>query len=261
MNDHGLTLPLRNEKPRDCGITILIDNGIPLNFFKDTMNSAAPYIDFVKFGWGTSVVSRHLEEKIDHLRQNGIAFFFGGTLFEKFASQGKTDRYVQYCRRFACEYVEISNGTLPLSNPEKCHYIAEFSKEFKVLSEVGSKDTAKSIADTPALWLESISQDLEAGAYKVMTEARESGTSGICNGDGEIREEMFAAILDSGIPRDAFIFEAPNKQLQAFFIQQLGPDANLANIPFSDALALETLRLGLRSDTFFIGGDSHEKNG
>lgn len=129
-----------------------------------------------------------------------------------------------------------------------------------MLSEVGSKDAAKSMADTPALWLESISQDLEAGAYKVMTEARESGTSGICNGDGEIREEMFAAILDSGIPRDSLIFEAPNKQLQAFFIHHLGPDANLANIPFSDALALETLRLGLRSDTFFIGGDSHERN-
>lgn len=217
MNDHGLTLPLRNEKPRDCGITILIDNGIPLNFFKDTMNSAAPYIDFVKFGWGTSVVSSHLEEKIDHLRQNGIAFFFGGTLFEKFASQGKTDRYVQYCRRFACEYVEISNGTLPLSNPEKCRYIAEFSKEFKVLSEVGSKDTAKSIADTPALWLESISQDLEAGAYKVMTEARESGTSGICNGDGEIREEMFAAILDSGIPAMLSFSKRPTSSSRLFY--------------------------------------------
>jgi phosphosulfolactate synthase len=259
MNYDGLTLPLRHEKPRMNGITILIDNGVPLNYFRDTIMSAASYIDFVKFGWGTSIISSRLQEKIDCLNDNHVDFFFGGTLFEKFLSQGKIDDYYKYCNRFGCKFVEISNGTIPLSNFEKSIYISEFSKDFTVLSEVGSKDTDKSMDENPSTWLEYIQEDLEAGAFKVITEARESGTSGICNGKGEIRTDMMEMILNSGIRMDSVIFEAPNKKMQTFFISELGANVNLANIPFSDPIALETLRVGLRSDTFFIGGLVNER--
>jgi phosphosulfolactate synthase len=254
MNYDGLNLPIRHEKPRTQGLTILIDSGIPLNLFKDTISSAAPYIDFVKFGWGTSIISSRLQEKINCLKDNDVDYFFGGTLFEKFLSQGKIDDYYKYCSRFGCKYIEISNGTLPISNFEKSILISEFSKEFTVLSEVGSKDTEKSMNEDPKLWLQYMQQDLEAGAFKVITEARESGTSGICNGNGEIRSDMLDMILNSGLTVDSIIFESPNKKLQTFFINQFGPNVNLANIPFSDSIALETLRVGLRSDTFFIGG-------
>jgi phosphosulfolactate synthase len=259
MNYEGLSLPTRHEKPRSQGITILIDNGIPLNFFKDTIISAAAYIDFVKFGWGTSIISSCLQEKISCLKENNVDFFFGGTLFEKFLSQGKIDDYYKYCYRFGCEYVEISNGTIPLSNFKKSILISEFAKEFIVISEVGSKDTDKSMNEDPQMWLEFIQEDLDAGAFKVITEARESGTSGICNGNGEIRTDMMDMILKSDISMESVIFEAPNKKLQTFFITELGPNVNLANIPFSDPIALETLRVGLRSDTFFIGGPVYER--
>ncbi|WP_018664740.1 phosphosulfolactate synthase [Heyndrickxia acidiproducens] len=255
MNDPELELPSRPAKPRAYGMTILIDNGLPLNLFKDTINSAAPYIDLVKFGWGTSIISNHINEKINHLRTHETDFFFGGTLFEKFLSQGKIPLFFDYCRRYECNYVEISNGTLPLSNHEKARYISAFSKEFKVLSEVGSKDVNRSMGEDSHQWLEHIQEDLDAGVFKVLTEAREGGTSGICNGNGDIRSDLVEGILRSDLHLDSLIFEAPNKKLQTFFIQKLGPNVNLANIPFSDALSLETLRLGLRADTFFIGGN------
>ncbi|RHW38959.1 phosphosulfolactate synthase [Neobacillus notoginsengisoli] len=250
MNFTGLDLPEREGKPRSKGLTVLIDNGVPEGLFRDTINSAAAYIDFVKFGWGTSVVSTNLEKKIDILNENKIEYFFGGTLFEKFLSQNKADRYNDYCRRFGCRHVEISNGTLPIPNKEKATYIREFAKEFTVFSEVGHKDSTVSASSSE--WLESIAEDLEAGAARVITEARESGTSGICRADGELRLDIVDEILSSGIPLERIVFEAPTKTMQTAFIKLAGPDANLANIPFSDAIALETLRLGLRSDTFFI---------
>jgi len=254
MNYDGLMLPVRYEKPRTEGMTILIDNGVPLNYFKDTIMSAASFIDFVKFGWGTSLVSGHLLEKINCLKDANVDFFFGGTLFEKFVSQGRVDDYYEYCRRFGCQYVEISNGTLPLSNYEKSLFISQFAREFTVLSEVGSKDSDKSMKEDPKMWLDYIQEDLESGAFKVITEARESGTSGICDENGKIRTDMIDVIIHSGLDTKSLIFEAPNKKMQTYFISELGSNVNLANIPFSDALALETLRLGLRSDTFFIGG-------
>lgn len=250
MNYTGLNLPDRTAKPRTRGLTVLIDNGVPEGLFRDTIQSSAEHIDLVKFGWGTSIVSAGLENKISVLRENEVGFFFGGTLFEKFLSQNKVDDYYSYCRRFGCEVVEISNGTLPLSNKEKARYIAAFAKEFTVFSEVGSKDSG--VSATSSEWLEYIVEDLEAGAAKVITEARESGTSGICQANGEMRFDIVDVILSSGIPLEKILFEAPTKKMQTAFIKLAGPDVNLANIPFSDAIALETLRLGLRSDTFFI---------
>ncbi|SDJ84876.1 phosphosulfolactate synthase [Sediminibacillus albus] len=250
MINTELVLPVREEKPRENGWTILIDNGAPIQHFKDTIHSSSEYIDLVKFGWGTSLVSKYLKQKIDCLRKEGIEFFFGGTLFEKFLSQGKVDEFYHLCKQFDCSYVEISNGTIDIPNRKKAEFIADFADEFAVVGEVGAKDSLNSEQQSSAEWLENIHEDLEAGATKVITEARESGTSGICQADGAIRIDIFNQIIASGIPMERLVFEAPNKQMQTFFIQNVGSDVNLANIALSDAIALETLRLGLRSDTF-----------
>ncbi|WP_046175715.1 phosphosulfolactate synthase [Domibacillus indicus] len=249
----GLNLPERTSKPRMDGITVLIDNGVPLHFFEDTLNSSGQYIDFVKFGWGTSVVTKHLEKKIACLHENDVNFFFGGTLFEKFVSQDKVSDYEKLLRKFDCRYMEISNGTIDMTNKEKALYIKRFSKDFIVFSEVGAKDSIKAMRQNASEWVEWILEDLDAGSAKVITEARESGTSGICRGNGEIRPEIIDKIIEAGIDMKKIIFEAPSKQMQTTFINIAGPNVNLANISFTDPIPLETLRLGLRSDTFYLG--------
>jgi phosphosulfolactate synthase len=250
LSASGLMLPNRNIKPRMEGLTILIDNGISLQSFKDTINSSADLIDFVKFGWGTSLITRKLQEKINYLKEHDVHYFFGGTLFEKFLSQRKIDEFYAYCKKYKCQFIEISNGTIDINNREKAKFISDFSLEFNVFSEVGSKNSEKSDRTCTSEWIEYIQEDLEAGSLKVITEARESGTSGICQSNGELRYDLIAEVLSSGIPIKNMIFEAPNKKMQTFFIQKLGTNVNLANIPFSDPISLETLRLGLRSDTF-----------
>ncbi len=246
-----LKLPERENKPRKKGLNILIDNGYPLNYFTDVVTSMFKKIDFIKFGWGTSLVTDNLQEKIDVLNEYNIKYFFGGTLFEKFLYQNKIPEYKEFLRQYKCEYMEVSNGTIDISNQEKCKYISEFSKEFKVLSEVGLKDSEKSEEMPPKRWIEYIAADLAAGSYKVITESRESGTSGICRSNGELRVGLLEEIIDSELNLDDIIFEAPNKKLQTHLIKKLGSNCNLANISFGDIISLETLRLGLRSDTFF----------
>ncbi|HEX6594867.1 MAG TPA: phosphosulfolactate synthase [Bacillota bacterium] len=252
MQEKELILPTREMKPRKKGLTILIDNGAPLNFFQDTINSFSDYIDFVKFGWGTSLVTNGLHQKIDWLRNHDIEFFFGGTLFEKFLSQGKIEHYYDYCKQFECNYVELSNGTVPIDNREKARFISEFSQEFIVFSEVGKKDVTEANAQDSSAWLQYIQQDIQAGATKVILESRESGTSGICREDGNVRMDILDFILDASIPIEKLIFEAPTKKMQTFFIKRLGVNVNLANISLQDIISLETLRLGLRADTFHI---------
>lgn len=244
-----LTLPAHLGKPRARGLTLVIDPGLPVHYFEDVIESARTYIDLVKFGWGTAIVTERLDEKIACLRRNDIGYFFGGTLFEKFYRQRKIGAYVSFCKQYECRYVEISNGTIDLSNEDKARVIADFASEFSVFSEVGYKDSDRSQMLAPSAWITYIKQDLAAGAQKVITEARESGTSGICRPDGELRYGLIEDILSSGIDSNDLIFEAPNKTLQTTFIRRLGSDVNLANIAFSDVIALETLRLGLRSDT------------
>ncbi|EPZ52868.1 phosphosulfolactate synthase [Alicyclobacillus acidoterrestris] len=247
---HGLDLPKRAPKPRTTGWTVLIDNGVPMRFFEDVIASAADYIDLVKFGWGTAIVSPVVSAKIDCLRAHDVDFYFGGTLFEKFYIQGKLDAYHAFCQSCACRYVEVSNGTIPLSNRQKSELIHTFAKDFYVLSEVGHKDAREADKFTPTEWLTCIQEDLEAGAYKVITESRESGTSGICQADGTPRTGIVKQIQASGIHADQLIFEAPTKSLQTYFIERFGTNVCLGNIPMTDVISLETLRLGLRSDTF-----------
>jgi phosphosulfolactate synthase len=163
-----LLLPERTAKPRQEGITILIDNGVPLHHFQDVVDSFDGFIDFVKFGWGTSVITKHLTRKIRCLQAHDIDYFFGGTLFEKFLLQGKLDEYRAYCRHYGCRYVEISNGTIDLSNTDKARYITEFADEFSVFSEVGFKDGERSIHLPPAKWIEFMRQDLEAASNNLL---------------------------------------------------------------------------------------------
>ncbi|OPG15627.1 phosphosulfolactate synthase [Ferroacidibacillus organovorans] len=247
----ALRLPTRSAKPRENGLTIVIDNGVPTQYFQDVMQSMGHLIDFVKFGWGTSLVTRDLEMKIHCLREHQIDFFFGGTLFEKYYMQHQLDDYQLFCQSVGCHYVEISNGTVGLSNREKASWIREFAQNFRVFSEVGYKDTEKSINLRPAKWIEYIREDLEAGAWKVITEARETGTAGIVRPDGELRFGLMEEIFDAVDPK-FMVYEAPNKTLQTYFISRLGPEVNLANISFHDPIPLETLRMGLRSDTLML---------
>lgn len=248
-NPLRLNLPARSIKPRETGLTILIDPGSPTRYFTDVIDSSVDLVDLVKFGWGTALVTADLEEKIRCLRSHGIGYFFGGTLFERCYQEGRIDEYVRYCEAKGCRYMEVSNGTINLSNRDKARMIRELARDFTVLSEVGYKDADRSLRLHPARWIEYIHEDLDAGARWTITEARESGTGGICRSDGELRFGLIEEILNNDVPVEQLVFEAPNKTLQTYFIQRVGANVNLANIALHDAMGVETLRLGLRSDT------------
>jgi phosphosulfolactate synthase len=252
MNPTTLRLPIRTQKPRGTGLTMVIDGGIPSTYFADLVSSAAEYIDFVKFGWGTAVVTGDLSAKIDVLIANDIGFYFGGTLFEKYVLQGRFDEFRQFCLEHSCRHVEVSNGTIPMSNAEKASYIRKLADDFTVVSEVGFKDASRSEQLSPSAWIACISEDLEAGASLVTLEARESGRSGICRPDGALRFGLIEDVLTSGIDQRDLLFEAPTTALQAYFITRIGPDVNLGNIPAQGIISLETLRLGLRADTLAV---------
>jgi phosphosulfolactate synthase len=249
MNHTELHLPSRPDKPRRTGLTMVIDGGLPAGQFADVIYSGADYIDLVKFGWGTAIVTPYLDAKIDLLRANDIGFYFGGTLFEKFVLQERFDDFRKFCHRFGAQHVEVSNGAIPLSNSEKASYVRKLADEFTVVSEVGFKDPTKSEQLPPSQWIECIREDLEAGASMVTLEARESGKSGICRPDGALRFGLIEDVLASGLNADELLFEAPTTALQAHFVTRVGPNVNLGNIPASGVISLETLRLGLRADT------------
>jgi phosphosulfolactate synthase len=249
MNPTVLTLPRRATKPRTKGLTMVIDGGLPLAQFRDLVELGAEYIDFVKFGWGTSVLTNCLEAKIDILRAHSVGFYFGGTLFEKFVLQGRFEEYRALCHAYGCDHVEVSNGTVDMSNTEKATYVRKLATDFTVVSEVGFKDSGRSQQLPPSAWVDAIREDLEAGAEVVTMEARESGTSGICRPDGELRYGLVEDVLSASVPGDKLLWEAPNTELQAYLIQRIGPDVNLGNVPATGVIGLETLRLGLRSDT------------
>ena len=249
MIETALTLPVRAAKPRTAGLTMVIDGGVPLGLFTDQIELGAEYIDYVKFGWGTSIVTNCLRQKIDVLARHGIGFYFGGTLFEKFALQGRFEDFRRFCEDYGATHVEASNGTIDMSNAEKAGYIRKLAHDFEVVSEVGFKDSSKSEMQPPSEWIAAITEDLDAGASLVTLEARESGSSGICRPDGELRYGLLEDILHGGVSVDKLLIEAPNTALQAHLITRIGPDVNLGNVPAAGVIGLETLRLGLRSDT------------
>lgn len=246
-----LALPTLDSKPRARGLTMLIDNGYATHYFEDVIASHGDWIDYLKFGWGTAYVTKDLQRKIDIAKEHNVTPFFGGTFFEKAYYQNKLSEYCATVKALGLDMLEVSNGTIPLKNEKKSQIIKSLVGDFKIISEVGFKDTEKSQELHPAKWIEYINQDLNAGAFKVITEARESGSSGICRGDGALRYGLINEILDSGIKPNDLVFEAPNKNLQTYFVTRIGHDVNLANISFQEIIALTTLRLGLRGDTFF----------
>ncbi len=244
-----LSLPSRPSKPRAVGLTMMIDGGIPTGHFIDLINSHGEYVDFVKFGWGTSLVTKDIREKITVLAGAGVRFYFGGSLFEKSLLQGRLEQFREFCHSMGASYVEVSNGTIDLSDTDKVRYVKELAQEFHVISEVGLKDQARSELMAPVTWIECLNADLDAGAELVTLETRESGTGGLCRPNGELRYGLIEEILTSGVDVDRLIFESPSNYLQNYFVRRVGPNVNLGNVAASDVIGLETIRLGLRSET------------
>ncbi len=245
-----LELPERSVKPRDRGVTHVLDRGLSLAEVDGLIEVAGGCVDIVKLGWGTAVISANLLPKLARYRRHGVSVVLGGTLTEVALRQGRIEGLIAWLRELGLEHVEVSDGTISLSAEDKRALIARLAREFTVLSEVGSKDADMIMA--PYRWVEEIEAELVAGAWKVVAEAREAGNAGIYRPDGEVRMGLIDEIAHA-IDPDRMIFEAPRKQQQSFFLHRFGTNCNLGNIAPGDVLSLETLRLGLRSDTFELG--------
>lgn len=241
-------LPERPARPRNEGLTMVMDKGLSLREAEDFASVGSEYTDFVKLGFGTSVITPDVEKKIKVYHKAGMTVYLGGTLFEAFIIRGMFEEYVDLLRDFGIRMAEISDGSFEFDHSEKLEYIRKLSKEFTIISEVGSKK--KNIVYTPDQWVEMMKAELEAGSVKVIAEARESGTIGIYNDDGSVNMDLIKAISDE-IGFNNVLWEAPQKSQQAWFILNFGANVNLGNIDPREIIALESLRLGLRGDTFF----------
>ena len=229
---------------RDGGLTHVLDKGLGPRAWEDVLETAGQYIDIVKLGWGTAWVTGNLERKLEVLR--GKPVVIGGTFFEVVYARDKLDEFKRWLRKRGITHVEISDGTVEIPRERKLELIADFARDFTVLSEVGSKDS--DVVFAPYQWVEWINEELAAGAWKVITEGREGGTAGIFRSDGDMRTGLLDEIAH-GVPIENVLFEAPTKSSQAWFVKHFGPNVNLGNIPPDEVIPLETLRLGLRGDT------------
>ena len=241
-------IPERPSKPRTNGLTMVMDKGLSVREAEDFMSVGAEYTDFVKLGFGTSLVTPGFREKIEIYRKSGTKPYFGGTLFEAFIIRNMFDEYVAMIKDCGVDLVEISDGSYDFDHKLKLEYIGKIAKSATVISEVGSKK--KEVVYTPDEWVLMMRSELNAGSVKVIAEARESGTTGIFNEDGSINNKIIDAI-STHVKLDNVIWEAPLKSQQAWFIKHFGANVNLGNIAPSEIISLETLRLGLRGDTFF----------
>lgn len=241
-------IPSRPAKPRQSGITMVMDKGLSLRQADDLISSSGHLTDLVKLGFGTSFVGRDIKAKVKLYREAGIDVYLGGTLFEAYIIRGLFDDYRRMVRSLGIEMVEVSDGSISLHHSKKCELIQILSREFVTLSEVGSKESG--IIIHPNKWKKMMLAELDAGSWKVIAEARESGTVGIYRPNGSAHASLIHKILGV-VPADKVLWEAPQKEQQVWFINLLGPNVNLGNIAPSDIIPLETLRLGLRGDTFF----------
>jgi phosphosulfolactate synthase len=231
-------------EPRVAGLTHVLDKGLGPRAWEDVLDTSGVYIDVVKLGWGTAYVTPNLKRKLEVLQDKRVVI--GGTFFEAVWARGKVEEYKRWLGELGLTRVEISDGAVEIPREQKLELIAELARDFTVLSEVGSKDS--SVEFSPDEWTSWLREELDAGAWKVITEARETGSSGIFTKSGEIRTDLIADIGEA-VELDDVIFEAPTKAAQAWFIKQFGPEVNLGNIPPDEVIPLETLRRGLRADT------------
>lgn len=253
MNFNLTQIPERIKKPRNSGITMVMDKGLSIPEAQNMMSVGHPHIDIVKLGFGTSFVTPNLREKIEVYKSYDIPVYFGGTLFEAFLIRNQFNDYISVCKDYGITYMEVSDGSINIPHAEKCGYIEKLAKHGTVLSEVGSKDAAHIIP--PYKWIELMRAELDAGSSYVIAEAREAGNVGIYRGSGEVREGLVQEILTQ-IPGEKILWEAPQKAQQLYFIELLGCNVNLGNIAPTEVIPLETMRIGLRGDTFnlFLNG-------
>jgi phosphosulfolactate synthase len=249
MNFNLSQMPERNQRPRISGITMVMDKGLSVEEAKNFLSVSHPHVDIIKLGFGTSFVTPNLEEKLEIYRSYGLPIYFGGTLFEAFLIRNQFDDYIEVCRKFQIDYMEVSDGSIEIPHAEKCGYIEKLTQYGTVLSEVGSKDAAHIIP--PYKWIELMRAELNAGSTYVIAEAREAGNVGIYRGSGEVREGLVQEILTQ-IPGEKIIWEAPQKAQQLYFIELLGCNVNLGNIAPTEVIPLEAMRIGLRGDTFHL---------
>jgi len=246
FSDGFLDVPARPGKPRDVGVTHVMDKGLNLRDIEGMFDVGGEFVDIVKLGWGTSYITNNLEKKIALYRHFETPVVCGGTLFEAVYGRDKIDEFKSWLHEYRFSHVEISDGTLEIPRERKLELIADFARDFVVLSEVGSKDS--DVVFAPYQWVQWIKEEKEAGAWKVITEAREGGSAGIFRKDGDMRTGLIDEIAHE-VSVDDLIFEAPTKNSQAWFVKHFGPNVNLGNIPPDEVIPLETLRLGLRGDT------------
>lgn len=248
MNFNLSNIPKRTVKPRENGLTMVMDKGLGVREAEDFVESSAPFVDLVKLGFGSSLITPNLEKKLNVYREAGIPVYLGGTLLEAFLIRKQFDDYRKLLDKLKLAHAEVSDGSINMSHERKCEIIKALSKQVTVITEVGSKE--EGIIIHPNKWIEMIERELKAGAWKVIAEARESGTVGIYRPSGKAHVVLINKIL-AKVPAENIIWETPVKSGQAYFISLLGANVNLGNISPGEVIAVESLRLGLRSDTFF----------
>jgi phosphosulfolactate synthase len=248
MNFELPYIPERSNKPRQKGITMMMDKGLSLNEAANFVQASSHLTDLVKFGFGTAYVTNDLQKKLDLYREADIKPYFGGTLFEAFYARGRFEDYLRLLDKFKLDMAEISDGSIIIPHDEKCELIQRMAKNYTVLSEVGSKDAG--ILISPGKWIKMMSTELEAGSWKVIAEGREAGNVGVFRPNGTAHTMLINRIIAKIAP-ESILWEAPQKNQQVWFVKLFGAEVNLGNIGPNEMIPLECLRLGLRGDTFF----------
>lgn len=241
-------IPERPARPRNNGLTMMMDKGLSIRQAEDFLSASGHLTDIIKLGFGTSFLTPNLEQKIKLYKEAGMKVYLGGTLFEAFIVRNMFDDYQKLLDKLKLDCAEVSDGSIVMPHDKKCEYINKLSKNNTVLSEVGSKEAG--IIIHPAMWISMMNTELQAGSWKVIAEARESGNVGIYRANGTAHTLLINKIL-AKVNKDSILWEAPIKAQQVWFLKLLGANVNLGNISHDDVIPLETLRLGLRGDTFF----------